>query len=142
MKRVRYLVHNPINSPYKRGPLGLPFNGQEDSLMIFLKIISCRSDQPTLRPPFTQKGYHYSFWLQGYHNLTTKQRFRIKGLRSNIQGHMSFIHTRLRVFSILRQDISYLHRCMYQVRDTSLPHKTHQYFTLSNIAYHSRNTYE
>ena len=66
------------------------------------------------------EGYHYGFRLQGHHNLKTRLKVPHKDPLSIIQGHMSFIHTRLRISIIHSQEVA-LSLYMYQVRDTSLP---------------------
>ena len=79
--------------------------------MIFLKMISCHSIQPTLIPSFTQEGFYYGFQLQVYHNLLSR-RLHIKDILNYIQGHMSITHIRVRSFSILSQEFvltSYMH---------------------------------
>ena len=66
------LFRTKSHSPYQRGPLGLPFNGDEDNLMIFLRMISYLSSQSTLSLRFTEEVYPYDFKLQGYDNLATR----------------------------------------------------------------------
>ena len=47
--------------------------------MIFLRMISCRSSQPTLTTTFTLEEYHYEFPLQVCHKLTTRLNALHKG---------------------------------------------------------------
>ena len=100
-------------------------------------MIICRLRQLTLSPPFTQKGYQNYFQLQGYHNLPTRLKVPHKDLLSNVQGHMSITHTRLRVFIILIQQVLFT-LYMYQVRDTSIKQETHILYHTIHIAYRSR----
>ena len=48
LKRFHNQFITKSHSPYQRGPIGLTFNGEEDILMIFLRIISwhCRKSNP------------------------------------------------------------------------------------------------
>ena len=55
------------------------------------------------------------------HNLTTRFKVSHKVPLSIIEGHLSFIHSSLRGFIIINQEISYSHSYIYQVSDTSLP---------------------
>ena len=59
--------------------------------MTFLRMISCFSSYSTISPPFTKKGNHYEFQIEGYHNLHFK-RFHINDLLNYVQGHMSITH--------------------------------------------------
>ena len=70
------------------------------------------------------------------HNLTTRFKVSEKDPPNIIHGHMSFIHSRLRRFSLLSQDISYSLSYMHQVRDTSQPRQDTTYFTLTHFTCH------
>ena len=87
--------------------------------MNFLRMISCSSSQTTLSPPCTQEGYRYDFQYQGYNNLPTRLNVPHEDLLCNVQGHMSITHARLRISSILSQEIIFT-LYIYQVTDTNL----------------------
>ena len=140
MKRFHILFITQSHSPYQRGPLGMPYNGDEDRWNDFPNDYMMPFHVTNLKPIIHTWRIPLRLSTSRFITLPPGLRFHIKDLLTIIQGLMSFIFTRLRGFNILSEDISYSHSYMYQVRDTSLPHKTHQYFTLAHIAYHSRTT--
>ena len=70
MKKFHIWFVTQSHSPYQRSPLRLPYNGQQNSLLIFQRIISCCSSQSI------PKSTIHGFQLQGYLNLLSK-RFHI-----------------------------------------------------------------
>ena len=142
-------VHNQISaishSPYQIGPPEMPLNVEEDSLMIFLVIISCHSSQPTLKLPFIKEGYNYGFRHQGYHNLTNRLKFPHKR-PSQKHSRSHIIHTyKTKNF---QNPKSKRHILIINVssKDTSLPTQDKKYLSY-NISFSkhirsSKHTYQ
>ena len=136
MKRFYIQFITQTHSPCQRGSVGMPpFNGKEVSLMIFLRNISCLSSQPTLSPPFIPEGYHFGLRLQD-HSLTTRQKDPHKTpYQKHSRSHViNTYNTKIIQHPMSRHMIFTF--IMYQVRYTSVQHKTHPDFTLSHFAYH------
>lgn len=83
--------------------------------MIFLRLISCHSSQPTLIPPFTKEGNHYGLQLQ-----VARVKVLHKEPSQLSSRSLSMAHTRLTSVSLLIQVVIFT-LYMHQVGDTSLP---------------------